>query len=90
MSGRTDPVDLYLARLDGQGRLLWTTDYNSPEKWHERPARLRLGLDGSLYVTALVQHPQNFGQFYLVLRYANDGQRLWAARYDTARSRGWS
>jgi hypothetical protein len=84
--GAEDAVDTFLVKLDSLGRRVWGATYDSPEHWHDRPAALCLGPDTSVYAAVMVEQPNALEvprQFYLALRYADDGRRLWAARYDS-------
>lgn len=78
-------LDMALARLDPDGKLLWLRAYNGPAGLEDRAVALAVDRDGNAFVTGKSVGPDQKPNF-ATLKYDTDGKLLWERRWE---GRGW-
>ncbi len=73
--------DFILIKYDAQGNTVWFTKYDSPFHGNDRAIALTCDPAGNAYVTGTSEN--SFSNLdYLTIKYDNNGNELWTARYD--------
>ena len=85
-------MDMFLTRLDAQGKVVWTRQITGAG--YERPTAIDLDPSGNILVTGYFHRQINFGgtsfttngSSFFIVKYSQNGNLLWAKTYGDASS----
>jgi len=72
--------DYATIKYDSRGNEIWVARYNGPADRGDQATSLAVDTDGNIYVTGRSDN-ENRDRDYTTLKYDNDGNQLWEARY---------
>ncbi|NUM51770.1 MAG: hypothetical protein HUU48_11710, partial [Flavobacteriales bacterium] len=78
--------DLYLAKYNASGILLWDVVYAGAGGWHDAAADLRVDASGNVYVTGSVFTSSNDSNDVITLKYNSSGVLQWDEIYNGSSS----
>ncbi|MBV6460073.1 MAG: hypothetical protein HJHJAOHD_00173 [Flavobacteriales bacterium] len=73
--------DLYLAKYNASGVLLWDVVYAGAEGWHDAAADMRVDTSGNVYVTGSVFTSSNDSNDVITTKYKSNGTELWGTYF---------
>jgi hypothetical protein len=76
----TERSELFIAKFDGSGTLLWTQYFGSPEI-NPRPRAMAIDSDGNVVVTASIYNRTTEHSGLGLIKYSSAGERLWIIRF---------
>jgi len=90
--------DVFIAKYDTEGELLWVTQAGSPlggRHEQERAADIDIDLDGNIYITGSFTDTAQFGDKalitgspynFFIAKYSAEGQNIWAEQFELSDS----
>jgi uncharacterized delta-60 repeat protein len=85
-SGRDSSLDATVVKYDGRGQLLWSDRYDGPAGRDDYIYASAEGQQGHIHVGGYSMG-SGTEQDYLLIKYTQDGRRMWTARYNPPRNR---
>ncbi len=85
----TNGGDIFTAKLDRQGRILWTANYDDISTNPDRGAAVALDAAGNCYMagsTYRLKTEMDGDTDYVLIKYSTEGQRIWTNYYDSGGS----
>ncbi len=82
VNGRRGDADVWIARLDAQGEILWQRAVGGP--WDEVATAVQATWDGGAVVVGQAERPGPNGRDLLVLKFSPDGEIEWARLLGTS------
>jgi PKD repeat protein len=73
--------DFRTIKYDSDGNVLWMRDFDGPASLWDVPFELMLDSSGNVYLGGY-SYGDGTGRDYVALKYDNNGNELWVARYD--------
>jgi len=83
------PSDIVVIKYDANGKLIWSSRYDTPESRYEAPKAFVLDAAGNVYVTGVsrISGQQNSAD-YLTVKFNANGQVQWAQRFNSPNNLG--
>ncbi|MBV6462576.1 MAG: hypothetical protein HJHJAOHD_02752 [Flavobacteriales bacterium] len=78
--------DIYVAKYNASGVLLWDAVYAGAGGWHDAAADLQVDASGNVYVTGSVYTSSNDSNDVITLKYNSSGSLQWSDVYNGASS----
>ncbi|WKZ74099.1 MAG: T9SS type A sorting domain-containing protein [Vicingaceae bacterium] len=78
--------DMYIAKYNASGVLLWDVVYAGAGGWHDAAADLRVDASGNVYVTGSVFTSSNDSNDVITLKYNSSGVLQWSKIFNGASS----
>jgi hypothetical protein len=79
----TAEQDFVTIKYDADGNQQWVSRYNGPADNWDEAFKISLDASGNVYVSGRSNHSAIWFDFdFLTIKYDNDGQELWAARFN--------